>query len=62
VVSWIIAACHRLGRTDNRGEREEKVQTCAVRGGKYSKDHHILSSFSAFSIFWVIFMATQEKI
>lgn len=33
-----------------------KMLTWAVLGGKYSKDHHTRSSFSACSIFLVIFM------
>ena len=33
--------------------------TCAVRGGKYSNDHHILSSLVAVSIFLLIFMTSE---
>ena len=40
---------------------EKEAFTWAVRGGKYSKDHHTLSSLCARSIFWVIFMMVVKS-
>ena len=42
------------------GGRPGMSLTCAVLGGKYSKDHQTRSSFAAFSIFWLIFMTVRE--
>lgn len=41
--------------------RSQNRLTCAVRGGKYSKDHQTRSSFAACSILWLIFMITGGR-
>ena len=37
-----------------------RAQTCAVRGGKYSKDHQTRSSLAAWSILRLIFMTSRK--